>query len=498
MLLTLSLIVGAIGALYLYLVWNFDYWTKRNVPGPKPLPFLGNFPSFFLRNQHSLEEIDEIYRAYKSKVNFVGLFSQRSPRMLVISPQLARDVLSKQFKNFHDNEFADFTNKDADPLFGRNPFMLSGEEWKSKRSEITPAFTTLRMKALYSLIEDVCGRMTTYLKANQGAPLETKELAAKFTTDAVSNCIFAADAQSFTDENAEIRKQGRRLLSTSPLALLVLTVMSLCPPLARLLKLRLIPKDIERFFTNLMADAVRYRESNSIKRDDYLEHLISLKNKKEISEVDMAAHGVTFFIDGFETSSVAISYTLYEIAKHPAVQKRLRQELNDATPKNDSITFEALQELPYLDQVINEALRLWPPAGLISKKCTEPIQVELTPNQNVLIGKEVCAMISIWSLQRDPEYYENPLKFDPDRFSPENGGVNQYREKGCYMPFGDGPRQCLGMRFAKMQVKRGIYEVIKKFEVTVNPKTKDPLPLDPKEFLTMALGGIWLDYKPLE
>ncbi|XP_055612266.1 probable cytochrome P450 28a5 [Uranotaenia lowii] len=498
LLIIISLILIALGILYLYLVWNFGYWKKRNVPGPDPLPFLGNFPAFILRNHPLVEDFDKIYREYKSKFNFVGVFSQRAPRILITSPELGRDILSKHFKHFHDNEFGNITDKESDPLFGRNPFFLEGEEWKQMRAEITPAFTSSRMKALYSLVEDVAARMTTYVKKNRGTTLETKELAAKFTTDVVSNCIFAADAQSFTNDKAEIREQGRKLMDNSFWFIFAMMTKAASPALARLLNLSLIKKDIEQFFTNLMKQAIQVRESSSVKRADYLDYLIGLKNKKEISEIDMAAHGVTFFIDGFETSSVALSFTLYELAKNPDVQKRLREELVKAIADDGSISYEAIQDLPYLDQVISETLRLWPPGAWISKKCTIPIELELKPNEPVLIEKDVCAMISIWSIQRDPEYFENPLKFDPDRFSPENGGINPYREKGCYIPFGEGPRQCLGMRFARMQVKRGIFEIIKNFEITVNPKTRDPLSLDPKEFLTMALGGVWLDFEPIE
>ncbi|KAL1396483.1 hypothetical protein pipiens_001043 [Culex pipiens pipiens] len=318
-----------------------------------------------------MEEMDKIYSDYKNKFNFVGIFSNRSPSIFVATPALAKDVLIKDFRSFHDNEFA------------------------------------------------------------------------------------------------------------------------------KLLNVGLIPKSVEKFFTNLMSEALKHREQKGIKRVDYLEHLISLRNKKNISELDMAAHGVTFFIDGFETSSIAMAFVLYEVARNPDVQKQLREELLKASNDQGSISYDTLLELPYLEQVINESLRLWPPAAFLSKKCTEPIELDLTSSQKVRIEKGVFAMIPIWSIHRDPEYYENPTTFNPDRFSPEQGGASPYREKGCFIPFGDGPRQCLGMRFARMQMKRGVYEILKNFELTVDPKTIQPLQMDPKQFLTMPIGGIWLNYKAI-
>ncbi|EAT41341.1 AAEL006992-PA [Aedes aegypti] len=497
MFLTITLIVTAVAAIYLYLTWNYNYWKKLNVPGPSPLPGLGSFPSFITQRRPVADEMDEIYREYKPKYNFVGVFSNRSPRIMITSSELAKDILSKNFKNFHDNEFGEMTNKEIDPLFGRNPFMLTGDEWKAKRAEITPAFTTSRMKALFPLVEDVCSRMTKYVTQNRGSVLDSKELSAKFTTDVVSSCIFACDAQSFTSGKPEIREQGRKLMEQSFSSFLILLFIINFPTLAKIFKIGLVPKSLEKFFTDLMKEAISHRDASGTNRVDYLDYLISLRNKKEISELDMAAHGVTFFIDGFETSSVAISFMLYEIAKNPEVQKRLRKELQKVTTDQGTVSYDSLLELSYLDQVVNESLRLWPPAAFISKKCTEPMDLPLTANQNVTIGKEICAIINIWSLHRDPEYYDDPLTFNPDRFSPETGGTAPYREKGCFIPFGDGPRQCLGMRFARMQVKRCLYELVSNFKITVNEKTKQPMKLDPKQFLTMPLGGIWLDFEPI-
>ncbi|EDS36419.1 cytochrome P450 26B1 [Culex quinquefasciatus] len=497
MILTITLVVTAVAALYVYLTWNYGYWKKRNVPGPDPLPFLGSFPSLILRHRTIMEEMDKIYSDYKNKFNFVGIFSNRSPSIFVASPALAKDVLIKDFKNFHDNEFGGFTDKDTDPILSRNPFLLNGEEWKEKRSEVTPAFTTSRMKALFPIIEDVGTRMTKYVKQKGKTALDTRELTAKFTTDVVSSCIFDTDAESFTNEKAVIREMGRKLLDNSFSFFLIAMFIGVMPTLAKLLNVGLIPKSVEKFFTNLMSEALKHREQKGIKRVDYLEHLISLRNKKNISELDMAAHGVTFFIDGFETSSIAMAFVLYEVARNPDVQKQLREELLKASNDQGSISYDTLLELPYLEQVINESLRLWPPAAFLSKKCTEPIELDLTSSQKVHIEKGVYAMIPVWSIHRDPECYENPTMFNPDRFSPEQGGVSPYREKGCFIPFGDGPRQCLGMRFARMQMKRGVYEILKNFELSVDPKTIQPLQMDPKQFLTMPLGGIWLTYKAI-
>jgi cytochrome P450 family 28 len=95
------------------------------------------------------------------------------------------------------------------------------------------------------------------------------------------------------------------------------------------------------------------------------------------------------------------------------------------------------------------------------------------------------------------EFYTNPDEFIPERFDPEHGGIKEFRNRGVLMPFGDGSRICLGMRFALMQSKAAVIEIIKKFELSVNIKTQRPLVIDPKQFLNVVEGGLWLDMKAI-
>ncbi|XP_053671391.1 probable cytochrome P450 28a5 [Anopheles nili] len=498
MLLFITLLLTALMCIYFYLGRNRNYWTKRGVPGPTPWLLLGNFPSFVLQHRPIVEDFHAIYDKYRSQSNMVGVFNFCQPSLLVMNVAMIKDMLFNNFKHFHDNEFSDTFNKENDPIFGRNPFLLQGDEWKEKRAEITPGFTSSRMKALFPIVEHVSQRMKQYISLNSvECPIETRELCAKYTTDVVSSCIFATDAQSFTNERAEIREMGRKLMEPKFLYIITFLLTLLVPPLKKIIPIRFVPKATEQFFTRLMENAIAYREQNNVKRLDYLDHLISLRDKKHLTSLDMAAHGVTFFIDGFETSSLAMCFALYELARHPEHQKTLRDELIAARNKDGSIDYDVLLELSFLDQVFYETLRLWPPAPYLSKLCTIPTELEVTNGKTVLIERGIPVMVPIWSMHRDEDNFEEPNRFNPDRFAPEVGGTKLYREKGCFLPFGEGPRQCLGMRFALMQVKRGIFEVISKYEISLNCKTMQPLQLDPKAFLITPRGGVWLDFKSI-
>jgi cytochrome P450 len=251
---------------------------------------------------------------FKGKTPFVGIFQIRAPRLMVLEPELVKDVLIRNFKSFHDSEFGDMMDKDTDPLFARNPFLLKGDEWKEKRAEITPAFTPNRLKALYPLIEDVQGRMIAYMREHTSEPVDLRELCAKYTTDVVSSSIYGLDANSFTVENPEIREMGRRLMAPSGFFIFKVLLVGAIPFLKKIFDMRFTALDVEKFFIALMDQALQYRKENNVQREDFLDYLIQLNHKKGIKNIDMAAHTISFFADGFDTSSIAIAHTLHEVS----------------------------------------------------------------------------------------------------------------------------------------------------------------------------------------
>lgn len=186
-------------------------------------------------------------------------------------------------------------------------------------------FTQIR--ALFPIVEEIIGKFSKYikdeLKKGKSDPFDLREICAKYTTDVVSSCIFNADAQSFVKENPEIREAGKKLLDFDGVLQIKMIILSIFPFLAKIWKLRFVKKELESFFINLMVQAIELREKSKINREDYLAYLISLRNKKQISELDMAAHGVSFFIDGFETSSLAICHTLYEVSCRIYIIKKI-------------------------------------------------------------------------------------------------------------------------------------------------------------------------------
>jgi cytochrome P450 len=210
----------------------------------------------------------------------------------------------------------------------------------------------------------------------------------------------------------------------------------------------------------------------------------------------IAAHGASFLVDGFDTSSSAISATLHELAKNKEIQDKLREIIFDEMPTDEDFNYDNINNCQYLDQVWNEAFRMHNPGTYLSRFCNEPITLELTKDKKVSFDYGDIILIPIYSINRNPDFYDKPEEFDPDRFSPENGGAKSYIDQGKLFTFGIGPRACVGSRFAIVQSKLAIASLIRNFEISLNPKTPEKFVLNPHAIIN-TLEGSTLDFKPV-
>lgn len=183
------------------------------------------------------------------------------------------------------------------------------------------------------------------------------------------------------------------------------------------------------------------------------------------------------------------------MAKNKSAQKKLRDQLLSDFPNDDEISYEKLLDHQYLDQVIYESLRLNPPITFANRECSEDITIHHAKGK-LRIEKGQRIFVPVVSIQQDPEYYHDPKEFIPERF---DHGMKDFCDKGVLIPFSDGPRKCLGMRFALLQLKLAVYAIVRNFDITVNREmTNDELEIDPEELLmNVKKGGMWLNFKAI-
>ncbi|KAI7815424.1 cytochrome p450, partial [Rhyzopertha dominica] len=355
-----------------------------------------------------------------------------------------------------------------------------------------------KMKMMFQPVVDCSNIMANAILSysNNQQPVNIKEVFSCFTTDVIGHCAFGVECNSFTDEEGTFRVHGKLATETTVEENLKNLVIFAFPDLAKMLRLAITKKKVTQFFLKLVEDTVSYREKNNVRRNDFMQLLIDIRNSEENGEAmsirDLAAQVFIFFIGGFETSSTTATFCLYEISRDLEIQDKLRDEVNEVLDKfGGKLTYDAIHEMKYMEQVVDETLRKYPPVSVMFRICTKDYQI---PDSNVVINKGERVAISSLGLHRDPEYFPEPEKFDPERFIPENKSkIHPF----SYIPFGEGPRICIGLRFGKMQTKVGLATLLRNFRFTLNPKTNDPLVMDPAHFLLSAKDGVWLDVEKI-
>ncbi|XP_055325951.1 probable cytochrome P450 6d5 [Sitodiplosis mosellana] len=500
-------LVGVITLLCLYFKRTYSYWDRKrfkSVPGVNYL--FGNFTGTFLGKEHIIESLDAIYKCINEP--FVGFYTILRPLLLIRDPELIRSILMTDFWNFTDRGV--HCNEDYDPL-SANVQALPGPKWKIIRGKLTPAFTPGKLKAMFSTLLDCGLTLQNYLDkfADTGEMLDVCELSPGHAINIIASVGFGIDADAINNPNDGFRKCGMKFFEAS-LSNLIRTFMTfIAPKYLRVLRIKSVCTQVETFIKTAVKQNLEYRERNNVVRKDFFQLMIQLRNsgtvqsdnewntaiqanenEKTMTLNEIAAHTFIFFTAGFETTSTALAFGMYELAKSPEIQEKLHNEIKNVIERYEGkITYDAISEMKYLNNCVDEILRKHSGGLLLTRTSLRDYQI---PGTTQIIEKGTEVIIPIYSLHRDEKYYEEPLKFNPDRFNEENS-VEKNQINRPYYPFGGGPRNCIAMGLGKLQTKVGLVMMLQKHKFVLEDKLKNrELVLDPKSFFLSPVGGIKL------
>ena len=191
-----------------------------------------------------------------------------------------------------------------------------------------------------------------------------------------------------------------------------------------------------------------------------------------LSDDEIVAQSVFFLLVGYKNTSNTLAFTAHFLATNPDLQEKLRREIREARASDStSAVYDLSQSIHYLDCVINESLRLCPPIFQMNRSCQEDYNFN---GIHIPAGMEV--IIPTYAIHRDPDAWPNPEKFDPERF---RDGAEDDRDRHSYqfLPFGAGPRNCIAMKFALMEIKIALVKILMKYKFVQSPQTQVPLAL---------------------
>lgn len=492
-------------AVYLYLKFvTFNYFKKNHIPEEEiVIPFGCLLP--IVTGKTCLGHlIKESYERHKISP-YHGLYMLHTPHLIINDPELIRLIMVKDFNNFHDRGL--YFNKKIDPLTG-HLFFLPGEEWKHLRSKLSPTFTSGKIKQLFPLVEkvghDLIREFDNSIRISK--VVEIKDLMGRFTTDVIATIAFGLECNSLENPDADFRVFGKKSLDVSPFKMAFTMFGS---QLLDCFKVSLIEKDVTQFFCTVFSDVIDHRRKNYTVRKDFLNLLIQLidhgevedddetknsqkkqntaaKNNDTISMSEACAQSFVFFVAGFETSSSTTTYCLYELAQNLEIQEKLRNEINTTLGGRTTLSYDDVHAMSYLDKVVSETLRKYPILPILNRICLKDYKI---PNSNFSIKEGMKLIIPILGLQNDHNIYPNPDEFIPERF---NSDQVAKRHAFTYLPFGEGPRICIGKRFGLLQVKVALIKILSEFRITICEETEIPLKPTKRNLLIMPESDVFL------
>ncbi|XP_054713411.1 cytochrome P450 3A8-like isoform X1 [Uloborus diversus] len=480
--------------LYWFATRKHGYWKERGVIYDKPLPFFGSLLRAFRKPAQDVE-----IERYNKYGQVYGHFEGSRPVISIGDPALLKNILVKDFPSFSSRRKFEV----GDPVFDKMVSILQGEDWKRVRTIITPTFTTGKIKRMVKIFKECANTCVTNYKAyaEQGKPVDLKKIYGAFTMDIIASSAFSTKLDSHNDPENKFVKAARDVFTRNVSWRFVLFLVF--PWIMKYLRISILPPKGINFFKNVTLEIIQERKRTGKKRNDFLQLLMDTADEvqeqeqqdnekedltenygkddtnpqvfksvsnKSLSYNELIAQCIIFFLAGYDTTASTLSFASYLLALNPDVQEKLIAELDGALKaSNGELTYDSLQEMKYLDNVISETLRLYPPAVRLERVAEQDY---ILGDTGITIPKDMVVTIPTCAMHKDPKLFPNPEKFDPDRFSAEERAK---RDQYTYMPFGSGPRNCVGMRFALMEIKVCLAFILSNFRVKKCPQTQVPL-----------------------
>ncbi|XP_013190663.1 cytochrome P450 6B7-like [Amyelois transitella] len=495
--------------LYWYGTRTFHYWKEKGVKHDEPLPFLGNNFKQFIQKASIGMMANEMYKKYPEE-KVVGFYRATAPELIIRDPEIAKRILVSDFSSFHARGLNPHRTV-VEPLL-QNLFFGEGDLWRLLRQRFTFAFSSGKLKAMFPLITKRAEKLKIITEEITGRDFyDARELMARYTTDCIGECGFGINMDSLSEENNQFRRLGKRIFQRNLRDIVCSALKFIFPELAK--NLTLLTPELEKSMNKIVHAVLKERDNKPSGRNDFIDLLLEVKQKgnmigesiekknadgvpeiveMELDDMLLIAQVFLFFGAGFETSSSASSYTLHQLAFNPDCQVKVQEEIDRVLEKYDNkLTYEAVKDMKYLEMAFQEAMRMYPAPGYLIRMCTVP---EYTfPELNITVHDGVKMIIPIAAIQTDETYFSNPEQFDPERF---RDGAKDNSKKFVYLPFGEGPRACVGARLGMMKSMAGLAAVLQNYSVEPAKCSKLKPDPDPAGIVTEGfVEGLPLKFK---
>ncbi|CAH0592587.1 unnamed protein product [Chrysodeixis includens] len=449
----------------------------KKIPGPKDDFIIGNA----VRVMCSSVELMKLGRTFAKKWNGIyRVWIYPHAAVAIYNPEDIEVIMSNM--KYNEKSLIYMIVK---PWLRDGLLLSNGEKWQQRRKILTPAFHFNILRQFFVMIEENSQRLLEKLHQTSGESVDIVPILSEFTLNSISE---TAMGTSLTEYPTSIVKSYKKAIYDLGVVFF-----------NRFIKVYLYPdfifyatslgrkqnknlKIVHGFTEKVIQQRKEYIKEHGFNKDeseDVDDIIMSKKKKTAMLDLLISAEkdglidkdGIqeevdTFMFEGHDTTASGLTMLLMLLANHTHIQNNIVTELNEIFGEsNRAITMEDLPKLKYLERCIKESLRLYPPVHFISRKLNTT-----TVLSNYTVPAGSLCHIPIYDLHHSEELYENPEEYDPDRFLPEN---IERRHPYAYIPFSAGPRNCIGQKFAMMEMKIAVADILREFKLEPVTKPSD-------------------------
>ncbi|XP_015793899.1 cytochrome P450 3A41-like [Tetranychus urticae] len=472
---------------FFYVKRKRSFWERQGVKGPEPPSMI---PSILTASspKPKPKPLTKVYlEGVETYGKIYGTYNGLNPALVLAEPDLLRAVCVKDFHSFPQG----FNQVFVSSIERNFLTVLYGQKWKRLRSILTPTFSSAKIKKMFHLIK-VCNeeaqKQLLKLASSSEPDLNPAQFWSAYNLDIIAKCCFALNLDVYNRSGNKLLELFNSTYSSNKYKHLF---MAWAPKwLVRLLDMSSISVENINKIKQLTYAVIEQRKQGKNKINDFIQLMIESEadtqdgeklrdEDKKLTPDEIVCSSVLFLSAGQETTSTLLTWACYRLATNPDIQEKLYQEVAQANIED----YEVLQSLSYLDAVIHETLRMDPPLLLFQRVCHSDTTL---PGINVQIKKGTPVSIPTYAIHHDPENYPEPEVFDPNRFL--QGSPKPF----TFLPFGAGPRTCIGMRFALTNAKLTLARFVRSFEVFTSDKYANQIDPMPGSFMnrpvSMLLG----------
>ncbi|XP_060082381.1 cytochrome P450 3A24-like [Ylistrum balloti] len=448
---------------------------RYGLHGPAALPVLGNMLELIKTGTTALEE-----KWLKEYGNVFVWYFGCMQSITVKDQDILKAVLIKDFSNFCNRKMLDTSPCPLD----KGIFFLRDTDWKRVRSIMNPTFSSAKLR----MMSDDINRCARHLAENlmrcteKDESIAIKDYYGAFTIDVISMTAFGLDVDSQKNSDNKLISHMRKIFNNAsvPIPVFLSAIFGdWMINLLKYLKICFYPRDSMEFFNREVRMMIEERRRNPSDRTDFLQLMLNASletsdananekaERKVLTTDEVIGQSFLLFLAGYETTASLLSFSAYEMMCNPEVQDKIYEEIVEQLGDEEP-TYENIGKLKYMELVLYETLRLYPALARINREAGKTIEIN-----GVTIPQGSAVTIPIRALHQDPEIYPEPTLFKPERFvdfKPNQNIIN-------FLPFGHGPRMCIGMRLALMEAKIAVTHVLRKVKFVQSIDTEIPIVL---------------------